>query len=50
MVSPEFPQNFHTALLTEVRNKLGKKVHSPNDVKEGDMQRLLNWHMKKIKR
>ena len=40
----------HTPLLTEVRHKLGLKVHSPNEVKEGDMQRLINWHQKQIGR
>jgi hypothetical protein len=34
----------HEALVAQVRNRLGLKVHSPNDVMEGDMQRLLNWH------
>jgi hypothetical protein len=38
----------HSALLTEVRQTLGLKVHSPNDVKEGDIQRLLKWHQRKI--
>ncbi|MGH8647446.1 MAG: hypothetical protein ACREX4_24500, partial [Gammaproteobacteria bacterium] len=39
----------HTPLLREVRNKLGLKVNSPRDVKEGDMQRLLTWHEKRPK-
>jgi len=34
----------HAALLTEVRETLGLKVLSPRDVKEGDVQRFLNWH------
>ena len=32
----------HTRLVEEVRTKLGLKIHSPNDVMEGHMQRLLN--------
>jgi len=36
----------HSALLTEVRTKLNLKVNSLRDVKEGDIQRLLNWHNK----
>lgn len=34
----------HGPLLSEVRGRLGLKVHCPRDVKEGDMQRLLKWH------
>lgn len=34
----------HTPLLTEVRNRLGLKIHCPNEIMEGDMLRLLNWH------
>lgn len=34
----------HGALVAEVREKLGLKVHSPNEVKDGDMDRLLRWH------
>jgi hypothetical protein len=30
-----------------VRSRLGLKVQSPRDIKEGDMQRLVNWHLKK---
>lgn len=37
-----------SALLGEVRSRLGLKVASPRDVKEGDMQRLLNWHQKRL--
>lgn len=38
----------HTALLMEVRQTLGLKVHSPNDVKDGDMQRFIKWHQKRL--
>lgn len=34
----------HNALVAEVREKLGLKVHSPNEVQDGHMQRLLRWH------
>lgn len=37
----------HSALLAEVREKLGLKVQSPRDIKDGDMQRLVNWHNKR---
>lgn len=37
----------HSSLLTEVRDRLGLKVQSPRDIKEGDMQRLVNWHEKR---
>lgn len=37
----------HSSLLTEVRDRLGLKVQSPRDIKEGDMQRLVKWHEKK---
>ena len=37
-----------TPLLTEVRDRLGLKVHSPTDVKEGDIHRLLIWHTKHL--
>jgi hypothetical protein len=40
----------HTALLNEARKNLLLKVRSPRDVKEGDMQRLLNWHTKLARR
>jgi hypothetical protein len=40
----------HNTLLSEVRQRLGLKVHCPKDVKEGDMQRLLNWHLKRVQR
>lgn len=36
----------HNLLLTEVRKHLGLKVQCPKDVKEGDMQRLVKWHLK----
>jgi len=39
----------HTALLNEARKNLLLKVQSPRDVKEGDMQRLLNWHTKRLR-
>jgi len=34
----------HAALVAEVQKTLGLKILSPRDVKDGDMQRLLNWH------
>jgi len=34
----------HNALVAAVRETLGLKVHSPANVKEGDIQRLLAWH------
>lgn len=37
-------------LMEEVRSKLGLKVQSPRDIKEGDMQRLVNWHAKRRNR
>ncbi len=40
----------HGGLLAEVRNTLGLKVHSPNDVQEGDMQRLVKWHDHQVRR
>ena len=36
----------HNALLNEVKDCLGLKVQCPRDVKEGDMQRLVTWHLK----
>ena len=38
----------HGALVTEVRQRLGLKVQSPRDVKEGDMLRLMKWHLRRI--
>jgi hypothetical protein len=38
----------HIKLMREVRTALGLKVQSPRDFKEGDIQRLLNWHDKKL--
>jgi hypothetical protein len=38
----------HTILLEEVKARLGLKVHSPKDVKQGDIQRLLNWHSRRL--
>lgn len=38
----------HNSLLTEVRDRLGLKVNCPRDVKEGDIQRLINWHTKRL--
>ena len=40
----------HSALLKEAREHLLLKVQCPRDVKEGDMQRLLNWHVKRLAR
>lgn len=36
--------------MREVREALGLKVQCPRDFKEGDIQRLLNWHDKKLAR
>ena len=38
----------HTALLNQAREHLLLKVQCPRDVKEGDIQRLLNWHTKRL--
>jgi hypothetical protein len=38
----------HSALVAEVRSKLGLKIHSPNEVQDGHMQRLLKWHERKL--
>lgn len=38
----------HNPLLVEVRERLGLKVGAPKDVKDGDMQRLLNWHNRQL--
>ncbi|CFU07148.1 hypothetical protein, partial [Burkholderia pseudomallei] len=35
-------------LMREVREALGLKVQCPRDFKEGDIQRLVNWHDKKL--
>jgi hypothetical protein len=40
----------HASLLSEVRNRLGLKVHCPRDVKDGHMQRLLKWHQRNVGR
>jgi len=40
----------HAELLAEVRQRLGLKVQSPRDVKTGDMERLLKWHIRQVKR
>jgi hypothetical protein len=40
----------HNALVAEVTERLELKVHSPNEVMDGDMQRLLNWHTKQLGR
>jgi hypothetical protein len=37
----------HSDLLREVRSNLGLKVASPRDVKEGDVQRLEKWHLRR---
>lgn len=38
----------HTSLVAEVRHRLGLKVHSPNEIPDGHIQRLLNWHARKL--
>lgn len=38
----------HNTLLAEVRKTLGLKVHCPNEVKDGDMQRLVRWHERQV--
>ena len=38
----------HSALVAEVRERLGLKIHSPNEVQDGHMQRLLKWHDRKL--
>lgn len=38
----------HGNLLVEVRTRLGLKVASPADVKDGDIARLLNWHNRRL--
>lgn len=38
-----------SALLSRVRSELGLKVHCPNDVKDGDIQRLLKWHDRQLR-
>jgi hypothetical protein len=40
----------HKELLTQVRDRLGLRVHSPIDVKEGDVQRFMKWHDRKAKK
>ena len=40
----------HGALVTEVRERLGLKIHSPNEVMDGHMHRLVNWHDRRIPR
>jgi hypothetical protein len=39
----------HASLLNEAKQHLGLKVQCPRDVKEGEMQRLLNWHHRGVK-
>ena len=39
-----------TALLAEVRSTLGLKVQCPTNIKQGDMQRLENFHLKLLQR
>ncbi len=34
----------HNALIVEVRARLGLKVHCPNAIPEGHINRFLNWH------
>jgi hypothetical protein len=43
-----YPFGFNS-LLSEVRDTLGLKVQSPRDIKEGDMQRLVKWHERKLR-
>jgi hypothetical protein len=38
----------HNALLNDVRERLRLKVQCPRDVREGDLQRFLNWHLKSL--
>ena len=40
----------HTAVLNNVKEHLGLKVHSPRDIPDGDMQRLLKWHHRSLKK
>ncbi len=40
----------HNTLLAEVRETIGLKVQSPRDIKDGDMQRLANWHNKRAEK
>ena len=40
----------HNDLLEQARKQLLLKVQCPRDVKEGDMQRFLNWHQGRLKR
>ncbi len=40
----------HSALLAEVRRTLSLKVACPNEVKDGDMQRLVRWHARQAQR
>ena len=42
-----YPMGF-VPLMKEVREKLGLKVDSPRSIKDGDMQRLVNWHKSKM--
>jgi hypothetical protein len=38
----------HTALLVEVRNKLGLKIFSPDAVPDGHIQRFVKWHERSL--
>lgn len=38
----------HGALLKQAKEQLLLKVQCPRDVKEGDIQRLLNWHINRL--
>lgn len=40
----------HSALVAEVREKLGLKIHSPNEVPDGHLQRFLKWHEAQLTR
>lgn len=37
----------HNDLLAEVHERLGLKVHCPNEVPDGHMRRFLNWHARR---
>ena len=44
------PERLFYSTQIEVRERFGLKVNSPRDVKEGDMQRLLKWHTKRLEK
>lgn len=39
-----------STLLHQARDVLGLKVGSPKDIKDGDVQRFLRWHERKLRR